>query len=129
MRPTALIPKVQRGAMDCGLVALEMYTGLSPTQIADAAKRAAPHAHRGLWQREFVRLAWALTVKLARLPRPEAWEDEDCGFLLVADRTGGRHWLLWFEGALINPADGMVWRPDVYLATRRVVAAYVEREA
>jgi len=117
--------------MDCGLVTLEMYTSLPYVQIAEVAKRVTPHAHNGLWVRELLRLAWALQVKLRRLPQPEQWEEHDCGILLVsfkAERKTMRHWLLWFEGVLINPADGLVWKPDAYLASRKLVGAFVEVE-
>ena len=76
----------------------------------------APTDHKSvLWVRQIIRIAAALGVTL----NATAIDDDAVGILVVKFRDRTRHIVVLFQGVVINPADGLVWDLDAYLATSR----------
>lgn len=116
MIPAVILPTLQRSSMDCGLCCLQMLVDRPYDVVRDEALRVIPHLHeRGMYASELTRVARKFGVQLQK--RTE-WGDEDVGVLDVRGRKGWRHFAVLFKGVLVNPSDGMVWSPDVYLETK-----------
>jgi hypothetical protein len=111
-------PLVQKGVMDCGLVALAALTGKSYREVSDIALQKAPTAHtNGLWLTQLKVIAKALGFTLVKRV-PPTWDDES-GLLDLRLPKNGRHYAILFQGVLINPADGLIWDLGTYLATKK----------
>lgn len=106
-------PIVQKGAADCSLAALAMALGVPYRKVSDTARemKLAPHK-KGLYTVEMLRLA-------KRLDHPMRKVAGVCetGILLVGRGRHDAHAVTMFCGVVINPADGLLWELESYLAT------------
>jgi hypothetical protein len=110
----AIEPIVQKDVADCGIASLAMLLGRPYQEVSKVALAiVSKKVHkRGLWSTEVKRIAKALDIRL-RVRRK--LRDEATG-LLVLKRPGEAHIAVLFQGVVINPADGLVWDYDAYLA-------------
>lgn len=115
--PAVIMPTIQRGSMDCGLCCLQMLADRPYDVVRDEALRVIPKLHdRGMFASELIRIGKRLGL---RLEKRGAWTDEDVGVLDVNLPKGGRHFVVFFQGVVINPSDGLVWDAAAYVTTRK----------
>jgi hypothetical protein len=114
--PTVLDPKIQRGAMDCGVVCLE---SLFPEKaVRETARKVAPrYVSHGLYLSELQTIAAKLGIRLVK-KKARLVPDEGVGIVRVKLFAGGCHFVTLFHGLIANPSDGLVYTPDVYFANR-----------
>lgn len=117
--PTVIEPIVQKSISDCAIAALAMllcrpYHDVSARAIRMTRK---PH-HRGLGTRQFMALARQCGAQLVRARGAVDLEDET-GLLCVAFPDKTEHALVLFNGVIYNPADGLLYVPDVYVSSRK----------
>jgi ABC-type bacteriocin/lantibiotic exporter with double-glycine peptidase domain len=120
--PTILEPIIQKTSSDCGIAAVAMLLGLPYAKVSRAALKRwkAPH-HSGIYVKEVIALARALGARLSRAPAG-ADLTEETGLLFVEFRDNkDRHVCALFEGVVVNPANGRLYVPDVYLASSRTI--------
>jgi ABC-type bacteriocin/lantibiotic exporter with double-glycine peptidase domain len=121
MMPVAVQPLIQPGPLDCGLAVLAMYLGRPFAEIAERASRITRAPRRGLTVAQIRRIAQGYGVRLLsrRLQGPDL-DDEIAALVLVRKRTGW-HWVLWFRGVVVDPADGVIHAPEAYWGRGRPV--------
>lgn len=112
--PIAIEPIVQKDINDCGIAALAMLLGHPYREVSEVALSVVSKTvHKsGMWATDIRRIAKALGVKMYTkkvLP-------EDGTGLLAVCRPGEHHLTVMFQGVVINPADGLIWDYDAYLA-------------
>lgn len=113
--PAAIEPLIQKDAADCGISALAMLLGKPYVEVFQVAEAVSPKcAKRGLWNTELRRIAKRLGVTL-KVVKPVPELTEATGILDVQKPKQG-HYALIFQGVLINPADGLIWDVDAFLA-------------
>jgi len=124
----SLEPIVQKDIADCAIASLAMIIGVPYRDVSERALLVCtkPHKH-GMWETEITKVArnFGVTFKKAASP-------EDTTGLLVVVRGKGRssecHITALFQGIVVNPADGLLWDLDTYLAQGRwSIAAVLER--
>jgi hypothetical protein len=116
MTPTVLVPQIQRGAMDCGVVCLTSLFHDRP--VMEAAEKVAPRFRtHGLYLSEIQRIAKRIGVVLVKR-KASPLPDDGAGIVRVRLTSGDCHFVTLFHGLIANPADGLVWRADVYFANR-----------
>lgn len=115
--PAVILPAIQRSDMDCGMICLAMLADRPYQEVRDEALKAIPNLHtRGMFASELRRIGQRLGL---RMVKRVAWTDDEVGVLDVTLPRGGRHFVVFFQGILINPADGLVWDASAYASTRR----------
>jgi hypothetical protein len=113
----AVNPMIQRGLSDCGLVCLQMLLDRPYDVIRDTALKVAPLLHKsGVYVSELQKISKALGVplvyrKLSGLP------EDDLGILRVKIPRG-YHFVVLFNGVVLNPSDGLVWDAETYLENK-----------
>ena len=114
--PVALIPQIQRGLTDCGLVCLQMLLDRPIDVIRDTALKIAPTIHSsGVYVTELQKISRALGVPLA-FRKLSALPEDEVGILRVKlHKRKGYHFAVLFKSAVVNPSDGMVWDADTYI--------------
>lgn len=120
--PIAITPVIQLNAHDCGLRALEMLLGVPYAEVR-AAFDAVAHRHagreRGVWHTEMERAAGQLRRQLRRRRKDRYDITEETGILTVHLPENEDHYVVLFQGVVINPTDGVVYDRDAYLADRK----------
>lgn len=118
MTPVCVIPQIQRGLSDCGLVCLQMLLDRPYDVIRDTALKLAPTLHKsGVYVTELQKIGTALGVPLAY--RKVTALPDDVGILRVKLRKPkGVHFVVLFNGVILNPSDGMVWDAETYFENR-----------
>lgn len=114
--PFAIEPMVQRNSSDCAIVALAQVLGLPYREVSEAALKhiASPHT-KGMYTSDIRRIAKTLGFTLQTIrPKQIDFDDAPSGVLVVV-LTNGAHTVTLFEGVVIDPADGLVYRADFYL--------------
>lgn len=117
--PAILEPIIQKASNDCGIACLAMLLGKPYATVSAAALSAIKRPHQnGLSTREIVALARTLGARLAKAHHGVDLADET-GLLLVEYPDGDLHFCVLFEGIVVNPADGLLYVPDVYVSSRK----------
>lgn len=108
--PFVIEPMMQKSTGDCGIVCLKMLIGCTYAQVFEAlSKRAQKTAIAdGATVFQFIKAAKRLGVELEY---HDADFDPDKLGILVLDRTvnDDQHQVLWLQGCLYNPADGLIY--------------------
>jgi len=116
--PTILEPIVQKNIGDCALASLAMLLGLPYQDVSAEALRMTRKPHTtGLGTKQINALAKRLKAKLEKVPHPDL--EVETGIIYLSYPSGDEHAAVLFEGILINPADGLIYSLDVYLATHK----------
>lgn len=121
MPPPAVIePIMQKTGMDCVIACLAMVLAIPYVDAAKAAQEVDPLALQlGLTITEAKRVARKLGRKMTTMPVFD--EDEATGILYVRKGTRGKyHAVVMFGGVIYNPADGLLYQYDTYMATEGV---------
>lgn len=109
-------PIAQKTNADCAIAALAML-GHPYRVVSDVARTRAPRPHDlGLWASDIVWIATQLRLPLKKC-RAHQWPEDGVG-LWMLDGKHAAHVVVAFHGVLIDPADGLVWLPEAFLATR-----------
>lgn len=106
-------PTIQKGSTDCGLAALAMAIGVPYREVSDESRKLNLKAHKvGLYTVDMLKLA-------KRLGHPMRKVRGVCetGVLIVGRGKKQAHAVTMFCGVLVNPADGLLWELESYLAT------------
>jgi ABC-type bacteriocin/lantibiotic exporter with double-glycine peptidase domain len=115
---------MQKDIADCAIAALASVLQKPYREVSDAALRVrrAPHK-RGLFSSEMVRIGDALGKPLRITPKRYVdLDDRPTGVLCVRFKTSGHeHAVVLFDGVIYNPADGLLYRSDVYLERADIV--------
>lgn len=112
MTPAVLMPQIQRGAMDCGVVCLQSLFYDKP--VIEAAEKVAPGFRtHGLYLSDIQRIAKRIGVVLVK-HKAKPFPDEGAGVVRVRLKNGDCHFVTFFHGLIANPADGLVYLADVY---------------
>lgn len=107
---------MQRGHADCAIAALAMLSGRPYREVSEAAIAVSPVVHRtGLWNTELGRIARAIGFKL-RPARKIVTDPDTTGLLVVKKKNGAGHVVVLFQGVVVDPASGLIWDLDTYLA-------------
>ena len=109
--PLAVEPVIQKAGMDCGAACLAMYLSIPYRQVSDAAMAIVPDfLNAGITRNELKNIAAKLGYDLERTRKFTSTND---GVLFLQHRKDF-HWVLLFNGSIINPSDGLVWVPEAY---------------
>lgn len=115
MNPVAIEPIISKAGMDCGVSALAMYLGLPYRTVVDAALLEVPDVTNiGMTRIEMERIAARLGYDLIRTRKFNV--EDDAGILFLQKGKRWSHYVVVFEGVVINPTDGLVWNYDAYIA-------------
>jgi hypothetical protein len=116
----AVNPMIQRGLSDCGLVCLQMLLDRPYDVIRDTALKIAPRLHEsGVYVSELKRISKALGSPLTYRKLNFGPPDGEFGILRVKLlKRRGYHFVVLFNGVVINPSDGLVWDADTYLENK-----------
>ena len=109
---------VQLTPADCGLACVAMLTGRPYKDVFQGAQASAKRARKhGTNEKELRRLAKGVGVKLRK--RRDVNIEEDTGILWLGSENESvdDHACVLFNGTLIDPADGLLWDPDIFLKT------------
>jgi ABC-type bacteriocin/lantibiotic exporter with double-glycine peptidase domain len=113
--PAVILPRIQRGAMDCGLCCLQTIIEQPDETIQSAALKIAPRLYSsGLYLSDLQKIAKALGVRLRKVPH-DPLPDDQVGILRVRLKAGDVHYVVLFHGTIQNPADGATWETTAYL--------------
>lgn len=109
-------PIFQKSTEDCGIAALAMLLQESYRSVSEIAMKVCKKPHeRGMYITDLVR-----TAKSFGRPLLKRALFEDATGILVLRRTKKRkleqHFVVLFQGVLVNPADGLIWDLDTFLA-------------
>jgi ABC-type bacteriocin/lantibiotic exporter with double-glycine peptidase domain len=128
VNPGAVQPIVQPGPLDCGLAALAMYLGRPLSEVVEQATRVVRSPRRGLTAAQLRRVARRYGVHLlSQRVRVSDLDDLDDGAaLLLVRKSTGWHWVLWFRGVVVDPADGVIHAPEAYWSTHSPWLALLE---
>jgi ABC-type bacteriocin/lantibiotic exporter with double-glycine peptidase domain len=107
MKPVAIKVIMQNTGADCAVAALAMGLGRPYEAVSDALPQRSAAMRHGLSVKQIINVAKRLGRTLRRV---KFNEDEHSGILSLTQRdTGLGHVVLYVEGVIINPADGVVW--------------------
>ncbi len=116
MTPLAIEPVVMKDATDCGVAALAMLLNKPYVQVYQVAQTEAADVRKGLFNTDAIRIAAKLGVTLKAKRNPDDLS-EATGLLAVKKlKKRLEHFAVLFQGVLINPADGLIWNVEAYLA-------------
>ena len=117
--PAIIEPIIQKDIGDCVIASMAMVLGLPYSEVCSKALELYPTcSSTGLTTRQMLAVTRALKRNLTSVPIKEAQLDSETGILDV--RIGRRyHALVLFEGVVFNPADGLIYNLDTYLACRK----------
>lgn len=105
---------------DCAIASIAMATGLSYREVSEDARKVALDPHRtGLYTRQILKIARRLKRPLGRVALKGTLPSEDTAGLLVVKNRREYHAVMWFYGTIIDPAQGLVWLAEAYLASGR----------
>ena len=118
-----LEPIIQRAEGDCVIAALAMVLGIPYAEVCSKALVLYPSADRkGMTTRQMLAVTRSLGRNLQSVPIKDANLEGETGILDV--RVNRRyHSTVLFEGVLINPADGLIYNLETYLATKKATPA------
>lgn len=125
---------LQRVVGDCGISALATLTEQSYEDVYLKASEVdrVRRGKAGLYLGSVIRIAHACGVTLVRKPVPAEADD---GLLMVRWKRGSRyypgehkyHIVVWLDGIIVDPSDGVILRGDEYLARERgIIYAFLE---
>ena len=117
--PAIVEPIIQKDIGDCAIACLAMVLGLPYAEVCSVALALYPtSSSKGLTTRQMFAVVRALGRTLQSIPTKDTQLDAETGILDV--RIGRRyHAVVLFEGVVINPADGLIYNLDTYLAARK----------
>mgnify|MGYP001599214933 CR=1 FL=1 len=124
MQPIEVI--IQKSTGDCGIAALAMILRLPYQQVCQVALTLDKQAlNKGLHRTELVRIAEQLgyLTKFLRTFDPEEDEGIICLVPSTNRRGSGGHYVMLFNGCIVNPADGLVWPYEEYMKSRDDLAS------
>jgi ABC-type bacteriocin/lantibiotic exporter with double-glycine peptidase domain len=112
----SLEPVMQKDIADCGVASLAMVLNVPYRIVSEEAMRIAANPHKtGLWETELEKIGRVFGARFKRVSSAD-----DVTGLLVVVRGKGKslacHIVALFQGVVINPADGLLWEYDTYLA-------------
>ena len=108
---------MQKSSGDCVIAALAMVLALPFVEVHVKAQELYPDCSKsGLTTREMLRVTRALGRNLSRVPLKDLQLDAETGLLDVRIRSS-YHAVCLFEGVVVNPADGLIYTLDAYLAS------------
>ena len=122
MGPLIIEPVVQKNVGDCVLASLSMIFGIPYQEVSTVALSHYPDcAHQGLSTRQTMVIVKALGRTLQSIKVPDAHTLE--GETGLLDIRMGRlyHTVVLFQGVVLNPADGLVYDLDTFLASRHAI--------
>lgn len=116
--PVVIEPTMQKSGFDCVVACLSMLLGVPYHDAVQAATRVDKDVLSvGLTVAEAKRTAKLLGVKMTIGSLDNL--DEATGILYVKKRgITQEHAVLMFNGTLYNPADGLLYIPDAYFASK-----------
>ena len=115
--PAIIEPVMQKDIYDCGVASLAMLLGLPYSEVRKAASDIyKERLKEGLDTRSMIRIAKELGHVLKSVPYPNPDLEPQTGILGTYD-----HYVMLFEGVVYNPADGLLYDVDTYLASRKRV--------
>lgn len=116
MPPIEII--VQKSLGDCGVAALAMISRIPYQQVYQAASKVEPDVlEKGLHRTELVETARALGFRTKVLRKFDPEEHEGVISLVRAEnhRKNGGHYVVLWNGAVVDPSNGLVWPYEEYL--------------
>lgn len=114
--PVAVEIVVMKDASDCGVCALAMLLGQPYVEVYRAAEALSPQcSRRGLWNTELTRIARKLGAVLS-IVKPVPHDLSEATWILAVQKPKQAHYVMLFEGVILNPADGLAWNVDAFLA-------------
>ena len=119
MTPAIIEPIIQKDIGDCVIASMAMILGLPYAEVCKTALDMYPTcSHAGLTTRQMLAVTRALKRNLLSVAIKDAQLESETGILDV--RIGRRyHAVVLFEGVVFNPADGLIYNLDTYLADRK----------
>ena len=118
--PVIIEPVIQRDAGDCVIASLAMVLGLPYVQVYTKAHEFYPDAHTtGLTTREMMRVVRALGKHLTSVAIKDVNLEAETGILDVRKGSGKYHAVVLFEGVIFNPADGLLYTLEAFLASSK----------
>jgi len=119
MGPVIIEPIIQKDIGDCVIASLAMILGIPYAEVCSTALGLYPECSAsGLTTRQMLAVTRALKRNLVSVPVKDLSLEGETGILDV--RIGRRyHAVVLFEGVVFNPADGLIYNLDTYLASRK----------
>lgn len=113
--PHVVAPVMQRTSHSCGVAALAMLLGKPIEVVMPVALTVRPKLHtRGMWLKDLIATAAALGVKLRRR-HPRELNEDSVAVLFMRPKAGAAgHFVLSFQGVIVDPATGLVWDDDAF---------------
>lgn len=125
--PAVIDPIMQKEGGDCVIASIAMISGIAYSEVSKKALELWPDPHHtGLTVREAQRLIKVLVGFMYDSIKPPADLDDETGVLFVK-LPDSYHAVALFEGAIFNPADGLLWNRHAYLATKKAHAVRLLR--
>ena len=119
MAPEVIKPVTQVTEGDCAICSLAMMLGVPYEQVGEAAKhitRRNPH-RGGLTTGEIIKIAHKLSGHDVESLLPSQVNLSDETGILAVRYGKSEHAVALFEGVIYNPADGLIYSIDAYLAS------------
>ena len=114
--PIAIQPTIQMNAGDCVICCLSMILGIPYVNVYKVAKDIYPECGiKGLTTRQTMRIVRKLGRTLESVSIKGLSLENETGILDVRIRRE-HHSVVLFEGIVYNPADGIIYNLDAYLA-------------
>ena len=120
MQQLAIEPVIQRSTGDCGICCVATLTDLSYREVYAQAKKVVANPDEGLCLTDLKHLVRLCRRRCTYLRQ---WQPEEQDGILAFvpakhPRRAGGHWAVLFNGSLYNPADGLLYRYEAYLASK-----------
>ena len=110
---------IQKDIGDCAIAALAMVLGIPYAEVCHTALELYPaSSSAGLTTRQMLAVTRKLGRNLQSIPIQEVQLDAETGILDVRIKRR-YHAVVLFEGVVVNPADGLIYNLDTYLAARK----------
>lgn len=105
-----MTPLQQPTRTTCGQTCVSILTGVPVKEVCRVmGARGATSTHH--LQAALVRHGWQCAKKLVPLRRVDGFVP--VGIVSMRDAARGRaHWVVWFDGYYVDPADGLCWAPE-----------------
>ena len=114
--PLAMEPIIQKDIGDCVIVCLSMILGIPYVTVYRAAHALYPACgSKGLTTRQMLRVVRSLGFHLTPTAIENANLEDETGILDVKIKQS-LHAVVLFEGVVFNPADGLIYNLEAYLA-------------
>jgi ABC-type bacteriocin/lantibiotic exporter with double-glycine peptidase domain len=115
--PAIIEPIIQKSSNDCCVACLAMLLGQPYKDVYQVATNLRMHVELGMTNQNMIRVAKEFGVVMKSLPLTSVHPFE--APYVTGILSHSNHAVILFENVVFNPADGLIYDPDAYIASRK----------